>query len=174
VGARAAAAFGATPRALLGGGIFAERGFAGALGASIRLSGELAATGGVAVGDAGASFLRGIARVEGCAFPLRPTAWLSATPCLAVEGGVLHGKGTTGGNITHVDQADVPWAAVPLLARIALTAGGVLVEVQAGPALPLIRRKFVFGDPSSSSAVLIHDVPAVTAWLGIGVGGRIP
>lgn len=173
VGGRAPVALGVTPRALFGGGVFAERPFAGALGASIRLSGELAGTGSVDVDGAGVSFLRGLARVEGCALRLRPAPWLTASPCLGVEGGVLHGKGATGGTITHANEATVPWAGASLLPRVAADVGGAVIELSGGPVFSLVRRTFVFDGPTSTTYV-IHDVPPVTGWLAIGVGGRIP
>jgi hypothetical protein len=167
-GAHVAAAFGVTPRPLLGGGLFGEHAWGGARGASLRLSVELGATGSFDVGPGGASFLRGTARVEGCPF-LRPVRGIGLSACAAAEGGFLRGEGLPRGSIASVQVATVPWAALGLVPRVAIDLGAVaLLGLEGGPMFPLIRRSFVFEEP----AFTIHDVPPVTWTARIGVGIR--
>jgi hypothetical protein len=170
VGAQATSAFAATPSPLFGGGIFAERAFAGRWGASLRLALEAAGTGAVDAGPGRAWFLRGTGRLSGCVFTWRPVERLSLVPCLSAEGGALHAQGIPGGSLTFVQQATVAWAGVGLLPRIAVRLGAGYLEVQGGPVLPLVRRMFVFQPPG----YVIHDLPPVTGIVSIGGAVRFP
>lgn len=170
LGARVATTFAVTPRPLFGGGAFVERGFGGRWGGALRLAVDVGATGAFDAGPGRVSFLEGTARVEGCAFSWAPARRLSITPCLAVEGGLLHGQGIPGGALTTLEQATVPWAAASFLPRIGVTLGSVTIELQGGPVFPLVRRTFVFHDP----AYVIHEVPPVTGTVGLGAGVHFP
>src|SRR5262245_61360352 len=64
-GAGAAASFAVVPRPLFGGGLFAERRSEAGIEPAIRLSFELSATGSFDVEPGGASFVRGIGRIDG-------------------------------------------------------------------------------------------------------------
>jgi hypothetical protein len=122
------------------------------------------------VGPGGASFLRAVGRVDGCAFAWRPAAWIAIVPCLAVEGGVLRGEGIQRGSIETVEAATVPWAGAGVLPVISIHLGGLIVEAQGGPVFPLVRRQFVFETPDFT----VHDVPAVTGTASLGVGFVFP
>jgi hypothetical protein len=172
VGARVAAAFAVAPRPLFGGEVLAERAFAG--GASLRMGIEIGATGAfqVDLNTGGAWFLRAVGRVEGCAFALRSDRF-AAEPCLALEGGVLHGQGIAGGSVTTAQAATVPWFAGGLLPRLTADLGPVVLEAQGGPVLPFVRRTFVFGAVDNPSTT-IHEVPPVTGFLSLGASLHFP
>jgi hypothetical protein len=160
-------AFAVTPRVLFGGGLYAERAFAGRWGASVRLALELAGTGDFDVGPGGAWFLRGVGRVEGCAFKVRPAAWLSLVPCLGLEAGALHGAGIRRGSLAYVAEDTVPWIGAGVLPRAAADLGWLALEAQGGPIFPALRRTFVFEMPLST----VYTLPPATwsAYLGVGV-----
>lgn len=170
IGARASAAFEATPRPLFGAAVVVERAISPRLEASVRVAIDVAATGGFDVGPGGASFLRAIGRVEGCVFALRPARWMSIVPCVGAESGVLRGEGILRGSLKSVDVATVPWAAAGVLPIVAIDVGGVVIEAQGGPVFPLVRREFLFETP----AFLVHEVPAVTGTVSLGVGYAFP
>jgi hypothetical protein len=171
VGARATVAGAVAPRALFGGGLFADRAFEGRWSPTLRLAAEIAGTGAFDAGPGGASFLRGIVRLDGCAFPLRTaTARLSLVPCIAVEGGAIHAEGILMGSLAHVDQTTVPWVAGGVLPRLSVEAGAVTLEVQGGPVFPAVRRSFVFETPS----YVIGTLPAATWTVAAGAGARFP
>jgi hypothetical protein len=166
IGARGAVAFAVTPRALIGGGVFLDRAFEGRFAPSLRLAVEIAGTGSFDAGPAGASFLRGVARLEGCAFAARPLPRISIVPCLGVEGGVLHGQGIASASLPRVQAAGVPWFGAGVLPRASLDLGALAIEAQGGPMFPLVRRTFAFDGP----AYVISTLPPVTwaALLGVG------
>ncbi|WP_437940480.1 hypothetical protein [Sorangium sp. So ce341] len=167
LGLHASAASGVTPIALLGGGPFLELRADVGVGVSLRGALELAATGAVDVGPGGASFTRGIGRLDACADLFRPARWLALAPCVGAEGGFLRGAGQVGEAIAEAKQATVPWASLGLLARATASLGArVRADLQGGPQLPLVRRSFVFESP----AQLVHEVPAVTWTLHAGAG----
>jgi hypothetical protein len=170
VGAQASMALAVTPGPLAGGAIFAGRVFDGALGASVRLAVEVEGTGTLDAGPGQVWFLRGAARVTGCAFTWRPAAWISAVPCVAIEAGALHGQGVAGGALTSALQATVAWAGAGVLPRVGIEVGPGILELEGGPVFPLVRRTFVFKPPE----YVIHTVPPVTGTIGLGWGMRFP
>ena len=170
LGGRASAGFGIAPRALLGGGIFVERAGGDAARASLRLAVDLAATGEIDTGPAGAAFWQAAARLDGCAFGWRLLPGFDVVPCLRAEGGVLGGAGILRGGLTHVQKVNVPWLGLGIVPRLSVTLARVVLEVQGGPTFPLVRRSFRFESPD----YLIHEVPAVVGYLGLGAGVRFP
>jgi hypothetical protein len=170
LGAQVTGAFAVTPRPLVGGGIFAERAFEGRAGAALRLAVELAGTGGLDAGPAGAWFVRGAARVEGCALAVRPAPWVSLLPCVGAEGGVLHGQGIPSPSVPRVQAATVPWLGGGILPRAAFEVGSVVLVAQGGPMFPLVRRTFAFDGPS----YVIYALPAVTWTAALGGGFHFP
>jgi hypothetical protein len=170
LGAQAVAAFAVTPRTLLGGGVFAERAFDGGGGASLRLALDLSGTGDFDVGPGGAWFLRGVVRVEGCAFARRAGPWFRLVPCLGVEGGAIEGGGILRGSLVEVRRAAVPWFGAGALPRAAFDLGAVAIEVQGGPIFPAVRRTFGFERPG----YVIYTLPPVTWTTSLGVGARFP
>lgn len=170
IGARATIAIEPAARSLFGGALVLERVLSSNLGASLRLAAEVAATGSFEAGPGGASFLRVMGRVDGCAFALRPVEALSIVPCLSAEGGALRGSGVLRGSIQNVQVATVPWVALGLLPVVALDLGRVAIEAQAGPVFPLVRRQFVFESPD----YLVHNVPPVTFAANLGASLSFP
>jgi hypothetical protein len=169
-GTGAVAAFAVTPRPLLGGGVFADRAFDGGGGASLRLAVDLAGTGDFNVGPGGAWFLRGVVRVEGCAFAQRAGPWFRLVPCLGVEGGAIEGGGILRGSLVEVQRAAVPWFGAGVLPRAAFDLGAVVIEVQGGPTFPAVRRTFSFERPD----YVIYTLPPVTWTIGLGVEAHFP
>jgi hypothetical protein len=169
-GAHAVTAFAVAPRPLVGGGVFAERAFDDRGSAWLRLAVELAATGSFDVGPGGAWFLRGVVRVEGCAFGQRAGSWFRLVPCLGVEGGAIEGTGVLRGSLVEVRQAAVPWFGAGVLPRAAADLGAVVIEAQGGPVFPAVRRTFSFQTPH----YVIYDVPPVTWTATLGVGVHFP
>jgi hypothetical protein len=170
VGGRASSTFAVTPRPLLGGGIFVERAFDAAARASLRLAVDLAATGELDIGPAGASFWQAALRLEGCVFGQRPLSRLNLSPCLRAEGGALGGAGILRGGLTHVQKTTVPWFGLGIAPRLSVDLARVVVEVEGGPTFPLVRRSFRFDSPD----YLIHDVPPVVWSVSLGAGVRFP
>lgn len=153
---------------MFGGGLSAERIWGGTAGVSARLSVEMASTGSFDIGPGGAAFLRGVGRVEGCPF-LRPARWLAAGACLGAEVGFLRGEGLPRGTIAAVEEATVPWAGLGLAPRVAADLGErAVLGLEGGPTFSLVRRSFVFERPDFT----IHEVPAVTWSVRVGVGVR--
>jgi hypothetical protein len=169
IGARAAAALAVTPRPLLGGGAFVERTFDGAWSTSVRLGAELAATGSFDVGPGGASFGRGVVRLEGCAFAQRMGS-LEVMPCLGLEGGGIAAAGVLAGSLIDVRHAIVPWFAAGFVPRAVVDFGAVALEVQGGPVFPAVRRTFTFDAPH----YVIYELPAVTWTAALGADIRFP
>ncbi len=169
-GARFSMALSVTPRPLLGGGFLAERALDERWHASIRLAAELTGTGGFDVGPGGVWFVRGIARVEGCAFGLQAGARVLLVPCLGVEGGAIGGGGILRGSLAEVSQAAVPWVAADLVPRVAIDLGRFLIEAQGGPVFPAVRRTFSFKDPH----YVIWELPPVTWSVGLAAGVHFP
>ncbi|MFT3771353.1 MAG: hypothetical protein QM820_38550 [Minicystis sp.] len=170
IGARALAAFAATPSPLFGGAIFVDRILSPHWGASLRVGAEVAATGAIDVGPGGAAFLRAAARVDGCALVIRPAPWLTLVPCVAAEAGVIRAEGLARGQITSPGAATVPWIALDFVPRITVDLGGAFLEAQGGPAFPLVRRQFLFESP----AFVVHELPAVTGTVSVGAGFHFP
>ncbi|WP_437580004.1 hypothetical protein [Sorangium sp. So ce887] len=167
LGLQASAASGIAPEVLLGGGAFLELRADLGVSASLRVAAEMAASGAVDAGPGGARFTRGIGRLDACADLFRPTRWLALAPCAGAEAGFLHGSGLVGETIAEVNQVTVPWASLGLLARVTVSPGALVrVDVQGGPQFSLVRRSFVFENPTQ----LIHEVPAVTWMLHLGAG----
>jgi hypothetical protein len=163
VGAHAEAVFALAPRPLFGGRFFAERSFEGWWHPSLRLGLGVGGTGSFYAGQgAGASFLRAIARVEGCGFEWRPTSSIKLAPCLSVETGVVFADG--------VRQTTSFFAAGGLLPRLAIDVGPVVLDLQGGPIFPMLRTHFIFEAPKFSS----WSVPAVGGTAALGVGGHFP
>jgi hypothetical protein len=170
VGARFSTAFAVTPRPLVGGGVYVERAFASRFGGSLALSVAVEGTGAFDAGPGRVWFLRGVARVEGCAFSWRPTRALWIVPCLAVEGGALHAEGIRGGSLVTADQVTVPWAGAGLLPRISVDLGRAVLHLSGGPIFPLVQRTFQFVMPQQT----IHTVPPVTGAALAGAAVRFP
>lgn len=170
LGARAAVALAVVPRPLVGGGLFADLLFAGRWSPSVRVSLEVAGTGSFDVGPGGVWFLRGIGRVDGCAFGVRPAPWLSLVPCLGVEGGALHAQGVVGGSIATVSHSTILWIGAGVLPRIGVDLGSLALDLQGGPIFPAVRRGFVFESP----AYVIATLPPVTWTAALGVGAHFP
>lgn len=156
------------PRALFGGGIFvgAHLPSTSRLEGSLRLSLALATTGAFAVPPAGVRFTRGLARVDGCLFALRPLPRLSIEPCVAIEGGVFQAEGIGSAQVPLTESAVVPWAGATAFPRIDVDLGSAFVEAQGGPVFSLVKRTFVFDNPR----VVIHEVPPVTLGVSFGAG----
>jgi hypothetical protein len=170
LGARAASDLGLTPRALLGGDLFAELRFGGRWRPSIRLAVGVAATGTFDAGRGGVSFVRALGRLEVCAFAVRPVARLSLAPCVNLEAGALDARGIVGGSLTFVREGIVPWVGAGLVPRFELDLGRLELEARGGPVLPAVRRTFVFENP----VYAIYSLPAVTWTTGVGMGVRVP
>lgn len=170
IGARAAVAIAPAPRPLFGAALFFARTFDEARAASLRVALEIAATGSFDVGPGGASFLRVVGRVDGCAFAIRPWKWLSIVPCLGAEAGALRGAGVASASLPAVDSATVPWVALGLLPLASIHLGAASIEAQGGPLFPLVRRQFNFQRPD----FIVHDVPPVTGAVSLGVGIAFP
>ncbi|APR75244.1 Hypothetical protein A7982_00590 [Minicystis rosea] len=170
MGARALVALAVTPRPLIGGSVFVDRILSRHWGASLRLAAEVGATGAFEIGPGSAAFVRAAGRFDACAFALRPTPRLSIQPCVAAEAGVLRGEGIPRGSLTTGGVATVPWIALDFLPRAAFAFDGVSVEVQAGPAFPLVRREFLFERPE----LVVHALPPVTFVGSIGAGFHFP
>jgi hypothetical protein len=170
VGVHLSTAIAVAPRPLWGGGIFVERAFDREARASLRLAIDLAATGVIDAGPAGVSFWQAVARLDGCAFALRPLARLALSPCLRAEGGVLSGAGILRAGLTHVEKATVPWLGIGLAPIVSVDLGRFIVEAQGGPTFPLVRRSFQFDSPD----YLIHEVPPVVWSVSLGAGVRFP
>ena len=173
LGARASMALGVAPRPLLGGAVVAERLIDPRWGASLRLAIEVAATGSFVSTPGGASFLRVMTRVEGCALTVRVVPWLWFAPCVSAEGGLLRAEGVRVGSLKSVEQATVPWFGLGLLPRVVFERGAFFLEAQGGPVFPLVRRAFVFEFPDRAD-VTVHDVPPVTGAVSLGAGYVFP
>ena len=176
-GVHATVAFAVTPSPLLGGGLFVERALAPRWGGSLRAAIEVGLTGAGKVGLGSASFVRGLLRVDTCAFAARPAQWFSLVPCVSAEGGALRGaavgNAVNNATVTAPSQATVPWVSVGLLPRATIDLGGVVLDVQGGPVFPLIRRSFIFRFRFAPDET-IYDVPPVTWMVSVGAGGRFP
>jgi hypothetical protein len=135
---------------------------------ALRLSAEVAGTGGFDVGQGGVWFLRGIGRVEGCAFAARPAPWLALVPCLGVEGGALHAEGILRGSLASVERATIFWRGAGALPRIGADLGSWVLDLQGGPIFPAVRRSFVFENP----AYVISTLPPVTWTVALGAGAH--
>lgn len=170
VGARASVAMAVTPRALVGGGLEAQRALAARWDAALRFALEFAGTGSFDVGPGGAAFVRVIGRVDACALTLRPARRLSLAPCLSAEAGALRGEGILRGALKNVSADTVPWAGVGILPRVTIELGALVVEAQGGPVFPLVRRSFWFERPDH----LVYDVPPLTGALSLGASLRFP
>jgi hypothetical protein len=97
---------------------------------------------------------------------------LEIRPWLSGEFGQLLGSGSRGGIITAPHDESVLWASIGegIEARWLLgTSLWATLDLQV--AQPLVRRKFVFQSPASST--LITQAPFLQGVLGLGLGGRI-
>jgi hypothetical protein len=170
LGARAVTALAVAPRPYFGGGLFLDRAFDTRWGASVRLAAEVVATGDFDIGPGGASFLRGLVRVEACAFVLKPTPWLRLMPCLGVEGGAIRAEGLLRGALVQAQESIVPWAGLGVLPRIDFDLGRVVLEAQGGPTFPFVRRIFTFQSPHYE----VYDLPPVTWTAAFATRVRFP
>jgi hypothetical protein len=170
LGARFMTAFAVAPRPYFGGGVFLDRAFDTRWRASVRLTAEVAATGNFDIGPGGASFLRGLVRVEGCAFALEPTPWLRLIPCLGVEGGAIRAEGLLRGSLVQAQESTVAWVGVGVLPRLDVDFGTVVLEAQGGPTFPAIHHEFIFQNPRYE----VYDLPAVTWTVAFATRVRFP
>jgi hypothetical protein len=179
VGARAVVDVAAAPRALVGGGAFAERPFAASWRPSIRLAADVAGTGDFTAGPGGVWFLQALVRVQGCGFAVRLGGVASAAsvasiasiaPCLELQGGLLHAEGELQGSLQFVRRTTTGWFAGGVVPRFDVDVGPVVVDLQGGPIFPAVRQTFFFTTPSYT----IGSVSAVTWTVALGLGGRFP
>jgi hypothetical protein len=170
LGARVMTALAVAPRPYFGGGVLLDRAFDTRWGASIRLAAEVAATGGFDIGPGGASFLRGLVRIEGCVFALEATRWLRLTPCLGVEGGAIRAEGLLRGALVQAQESTVAWVGVGVLPRLDVDLGRVVLEVQGGPTFPVVHHEFIFQNPRYE----VYDLPVVTWTVAFATRVRFP
>lgn len=147
---------GSSPRVTFGGSVGYEARPNGA--AYLRaLGGELSflASPSEIVSGASSSFQLALARPRACGFALPIGRSMRAMPCLAVELGLLTGRGT---DIDEPRTEQRFWAAIQLPARLEADLGSVLLlQLEASLVVPLTRYQFVFLEPETS----IYDVPAL-------------
>ncbi|WP_433927540.1 hypothetical protein AB3662_31040 [Sorangium cellulosum] len=87
----------------------------------------------------------------------------SAAPCITASGGWL---AATGQGITSPESAARSWWSAGGLARAALSLGeSTALEVEAGLAVPLFRRRFTIGSP----AEMIAETPVISPLASAGI-----
>jgi hypothetical protein len=158
---------GITPAAAWGGLGYVEIG--GFLRPAARLNLGVRTTRAVERGPGVAHFEWLGGRLDGCWATLSFGAKAGVAGCASFEAGVLRAYGT---DIDIPDSSVNPWFCLELLLRPALRAGDVVFQVELGPTFPLVRRSFRFGTEDDTEAK-IHDIPAVSWHIGLGVGARL-
>ncbi|KYF70714.1 hypothetical protein [Sorangium cellulosum] len=88
---------------------------------------------------------------------------VSAAPCITASGGWLD---ATGQGITSPESAARSWWSAGGLARAALSLGvSTALEVEAGLAVPLFRRRFTIGSPAET----IAETPVISPLASVGI-----
>ncbi|WP_437955112.1 hypothetical protein WME76_26600 [Sorangium sp. So ce119] len=88
---------------------------------------------------------------------------VSAAPCITASGGWL---AATGQGITSPESAARSWWSAGGLARAALSLGeSTALEVEAGLAVPLFRRRFTIGSPAET----IAETPVISPLASVGI-----
>jgi hypothetical protein len=126
----------------------------------LRLS-ALHASSGSTVGAARASFTSNLVRLQ--AFPLRVgSATWRFEPAAFAEAGELSARGV-GITPAHSVRRPVAWAGV--LGRVSLAMSVLLLELEAGGALPFVRDRFYVFENTT-----VFRVPPASAFASLGVG----
>jgi hypothetical protein len=109
------------------------------------------------------------ARIGACPLRWPARARVGLRPCLAFEGGVLHGRGS---QTIHADTWTAPWLALDALVDWELVIGKyVTLGADGGATLPLYRSRFFFaGSPEET----VFHVPAIGLVADVHLGIRFP
>jgi hypothetical protein len=112
------------------------------------------------------------ARLEGCPVRLTflPSLW--AAPCVLFDAGALQSSGV--GTRFPFNETR-PWAAPGTSARFQWEPlARVLLEVEGGVNIPLVRDIFSFRSPTGLPEPPVHSVPAAGGFFAAGVGTHFP
>jgi hypothetical protein len=157
VGGGAARDHGPTPADVFAVPLFVAIGHAGR---ELRLTASRSARDDVAMSAGAARFRLTAARLDGC-----PWSWavgpLAVAPCLGVEAGVLDGRGA---QVAMPAGGARPWLAPDGAMRMRLAWGRVAIELEGAVAVPVWRDRFYI-----APATTVHQVPAVTVGVGLGL-----
>jgi hypothetical protein len=161
-GVRAMMITGVSPVALLGGGAFVDwhARSAGALSPSVR-AGPALLTGksGTSRGELKAILLVG--RLEGCPLSLQASR-VRLEPCAGLDLGRWSARHTS---TTQTSRSEF-WASFLLSGRLGWVGDWLLLEAQAGVAIPATRYQLVFEAPNED----LYTMPALGFSGGIGAG----
>ena len=151
------------PEPMLGGRWFAE--LARHDGAAFRTSFARSSQ-----SDERAELVWATARLEAC--PLRLGGYVGLRPCAALDAGLLLGTGASS-TTTEGLSAWKRWFSANLLARVYVPLLGPLeLQADSGLSFPLIRDQFVVESEDLERDRTIHDVPALGAFVALGLGLR--
>ena len=116
------------------------------------------------------------ARLEGCPLAFEVTGSLSLEPCVSFEAGVLSGRAYSDPpTVEKAQSGAAPWLAPGALARLVLSFGQVVVELEGAARFPLRREEFYVDSESESgddTRTTVHEVPATSFGAALGVGLR--
>jgi hypothetical protein len=154
------------PDVASGGALFVgvERS-SGVLAPAVRLEASLT-TSDLAAGPARVgSFLRAVARADGCPLRLAVTPAVSLRPCAWVGVGLVHAAGAAVPK--SLSETD-PWVEVGARLRARGESGRLFLELEAGAVAPLTRPIFLIENPRA----VVYTTPPVGALVAIGGGVR--
>jgi hypothetical protein len=161
-GVRAMMTTGVSPVALIGGGAFVDwhARSAGALSPSVR-AGPVLLTGksGTPRGELRTILLVG--RLEGCPLGLQASR-MRIEPCAGLDLGRWSARHTS---TTQTSRSEF-WASLLVSGRVAWVGDWLLLEAQAGVAIPATRYRLVFERPSRA----FYTTNTLGFWGGIGAG----
>jgi hypothetical protein len=111
-------------------------------------------------------------RLEGCPLAFGSSPWF-IEPCLAVDGGVLLASGVESAAVADArDSALGWWDVLGVLRAGAVISDRLLLEAQGELAVPLVARRYGFGEAPGNPNVF--DVPRVGVSARGGIGFRFP
>lgn len=115
-------------------------------------------------------------RLEGCPIAFDLGGAIALEPCAFFEVGALSGRGYSDPPTVAEGQRGVsPWLAPGAVGRLLGSFGLLVVELEAGAAIPLLREEFYVetqSDGGSVSKTPVHEVAAVSFGAAVGVGVR--
>jgi hypothetical protein len=155
-----------TPRALAGGGLFAQWTTAGY--GAYRIGGTYFANS----QEAGAKFRFYSARLDGCPISEPVAPFFTFEPCIALELGRVSATSQATPGLAPTTEGRW-WVAGDLLARGRIVPiPWIFAELEVGASLPFTRYTFLLGRPGDVRGE-VHRVPLVGWVLGLAVGARI-
>ncbi|XXX73232.1 hypothetical protein WMF30_36845 [Sorangium sp. So ce134] len=103
------------------------------------------------------------AALTACPLRWQIAASVSADPCVVFTGGWLT---ATGEDLSHPRSAVRSWWSAGVLARGAVAlGGGTALEIEAGAAVPLVRRRFTIALPTE----VVGETPVISPMAAVGI-----